>query len=323
MEVEEIVTAMTNAISGWMTNFGSTFVEYIANNIDFFNSAYPFGSTVLSSWGDNRFRWLATVHQRVMFFAWMVLLLRVIVDGIRVYIAREAGEVTVSPMVLFRRLIITIGTMSLITFFFAYGHHGISETMGRLIKEKSEAYSRVQGHGMVYATNQWYPSMKSWLTDFNQSWVQQTPTGGVLKAGEIAIRVSVAITVAMGILTFFIQQALRELELVFAWLVGPIASLAPLSTDDPLREGAFAAWLREVLVVSFNQVSTMVILILLYELVDFKALGAANGTPKFTTIVTILALIAIGTQGPRVFRQYAWGNTQAQGIASQLIRLPW
>jgi hypothetical protein len=157
--------------------------------------------------------------------------------------------------------------------------------------------------------------MGFWLSEFNTYWIKQSDKA---QSGEVAFRIGIGITVALGIMTFYIQQALRELELVFAWLVGPLVSLAPLTSDDPLREGAFAAWFKEVMVISFNQVTTMMILILMYELIDLKKMQTSNA-------IVALALITVGTQGPRVFRQYAWGgNTQAQGIASQMMRkMPW
>lgn len=315
--MEEILKTITDSMNSWlpefMSGFGGSFVKFLAGQVDSFNQLYHFGSS--SQWEQSKL-WLAVAHQRVLFLALMVFLLRVTADGIRMYVAREAGESIVSPMVLFRRLAMTIGLMLVVTYLFAYGHHGISYKFATLLKQNVKDVSRLSGteRYLVYDAKPWYPDMGTWLTRFDSQWIQ----AGGSSVGEVAFRIGVGITVAMGIMTFYIQQALRELELVFAWLVGPIVSLAPLSTDDPLREGAFSAWFKEVMVVSFNQVTTMMILILMYELIDFSNMQISGA-------VTALALITVGTQGPRVFRQYAWGgNTQAQGIASQFMRkMPW
>jgi hypothetical protein len=121
--VEEIINTITQSLSSWlpgfMSNFGGSFVEYLAGQVDSFNQLYRFGYS--ADWGSGSKLWLAAAHQRVVYLAWMVLLLRVVVDGIRVYIAREAGENSISPMILFRRLALTIGLMTLVTYFFAYG----------------------------------------------------------------------------------------------------------------------------------------------------------------------------------------------------------
>lgn len=322
--MEELIRTITESISGWIQALGGGFVGYIADNIDYFNVKYTFGDTNTDL---DKEMWLWILYRRVLFLSWIVLFLRLIVDGLRAYLARETGEGMISPMILFRRLLMTVACMTVVTYVFAYGHHGISSTMGSLIKKYAKEVSNNPSNlPSPYTGAGWYPNMGDWLSTFKSNWVDSgaggssnTPTN----PGEVIFRVGIALTVTMGILAFFVQQALRELELVFAWLVGPLACLSALTTDEPWREGALSLWLREVLVVSFNQVSTMVVLLMMYELIDLERLKNLNSGLGWTSIVTILALIAIGTQGPRALRHYAWGNQQGQALASQLIKMPW
>lgn len=330
--LEEIIKTIGDSLAGWIQQFGGGFINFIAGNIDKFNVIYRFGQT--NPKFDNTYQdWLWAVHLRVVVFTWLILFLRLLVDGIRLYLAREAGEQILSPMVSFRRLAITVVSMAIVTYGFTYGHHNISATMGELIKINARAASSLQGahKQAVYDVaddKSLLPDMGNWLADFNKYFVYKGvapgtgPSPTMNDVGETLFRIGIALSVTMGILTFFVQQALREFELVFAWLVGPLACLSAMSTDDPLREGALSLWLREVMVVSFNHITTMVILIMFHELIDPKGLVNLN-TSTFTAIVSLLALIAIGTQGPRALRHYAWGNQQGQMLASQLVRMPW
>ncbi|MEW8977937.1 MAG: hypothetical protein AB2385_05980 [Symbiobacterium sp.] len=321
--MEELVRTITESITEWIQSLGGSFISYVVDNIDNFNDNYAFGQfSSPSDFYPYRYNWLWELYKRVLFFSWAVLLFRLAADGVRTYLARETGELTVSPMVIFRRLVVTVVIMTITTYGFAYGHHGISGALGNRIKEEVRKVSRHPQRDEIYRPlSQWYPNMGNWLKKFKQHWVDAHSGGSSSNPGESIFRMTVALTVTMGILTFFVQQALREMELVFAWLVGPVVCLSAMSTDEPWRDGALALWLREVLVVSFNQVATMVVLIMMYETIDLSNLSKSG--VAWRTMVAILALIAIGTQGPRALRHYAFGNQQGQMLASQLIRMPW
>lgn len=157
--------------------------------------------------------------------------------------------------------------------------------------------------------------------------------------GRALLNIMMAVSLGVGAIAIVLQTAFRSVEIIFAKLVGPFMALSAMNTDHPWSEGAMSLWLREVAVLVLSQIIQVIVLCLLVSAVPTTppfttGLGTfvrpSGNTLRFGDVVLAFVLITIGTQGPRVLRNFIWSGDGVRSLtpSSQVIgriasKLPW
>lgn len=224
-------------------------------------------------------------HSVVLQVAWSLLALRLVWEIYRLYIVRDISDSSIGASVIFRRLIITAfwiaatGPAVQWVYEFAYASSKAIASVGVEL-DRLKLISGILEQVMIGLT-----------------------FGGVLLYGTIFI------VFAVGILLIKLQAAIRGVELMIAYVFGPVFALSAISNDDFLATGTLAAWWREVLVCSLTQVVQTLTMLALFNYI------LATGFEIFHIILS-LPIIWVSLKSPSILRQYAYHTGVGKGVSS-------
>lgn len=198
-------------MSGWMKGQYGQVVELMAGWVGAAFDAF-------APWTQ---QWAADARAAVVALAFALLTLIIGYDTIRALLSGEEG---IGGPALFRRAV----------------QAGVFISMSGWFVPQAATAARALGEHLASSGASYADQLRDWMASMPVTIMASTNDDGTVVFGKMFV-----LLIAVGLVMW--QAKLRAWQLAFLFIMGPVAGLGAARTDDPMTQGMFGTWVKEVL----------------------------------------------------------------------------